>query len=147
MNMVGIKKILIAVDDEKSGKIIAKAGLLLAKQLKAKVALLSVVDTVALMTTGGISPYELIEHLEIEVKKDQQILLEKVFKEEPAKVFVEKGNPFDEIIKTAEEWKADLIVIGTHGRKGFPRLVLGSIAEKVIRHSTKPVFVVPINDK
>lgn len=147
MNMVGIKKILIAVDDEKSGKIISNTGLQLAKQLNAKIAIISVVDTVALMTTGGVSPYELIEHMEEEVKKGQQVLLENVFREENVKVFIEKGNPFDEIVKTAEEWKADLIVIGTHGRKGFSRLVLGSVAEKVIRHSTKPVFVVPINDK
>lgn len=46
------------------------------------------------------------------------------------------------ILHEAEEWPADLIVIGTHGRRGFNRLLMGSVAERLVRISTKPVLLV-----
>jgi nucleotide-binding universal stress UspA family protein len=46
------------------------------------------------------------------------------------------------IEQEAENWNADLIVIGTHGRRGFRRLLLGSVAENLIRISTKPVLLI-----
>ncbi len=52
------------------------------------------------------------------------------------------GKPFREIIATAEELDADLIVIATHGHSGFKRLTLGSTTEEVIRHARCPVLVV-----
>ena len=51
------------------------------------------------------------------------------------------------IIKEAEKWPADLIVMGTHGLRGFARMVIGSDAEYVIRHSTVPVLLVRIGRK
>ena len=48
----------------------------------------------------------------------------------------------DAIIEEAKRWPADLIVIGTHGRHGFSHLLLGSVAEGVIRLATKPVLVI-----
>ena len=51
------------------------------------------------------------------------------------------------IIKEAEKWPADLIVMGTHGLRGFARMVIGSDAEYVIRHSTIPVLLVRIGRK
>lgn len=76
--------------------------------------------------------------------------------EDAARVTHEAGVPFEqklvekigahawqEIVAQAKEWKADLIVIGTHGRRGFKRLVMGSDAELVLRHSPVPVLIVP----
>jgi len=51
------------------------------------------------------------------------------------------GNPADEIVQLASDLDADLIVIGTHGRRGVQRFVLGSIAERVVRFATCPVLV------
>lgn len=51
----------------------------------------------------------------------------------------------DEIVKQAREWPADLIVMGTHGRRGLKRLVLGSDAELVLRLSAMPVLLVRDN--
>jgi len=48
----------------------------------------------------------------------------------------------DEINDEAKSWPADLIVIGTHGRRGFDRFWLGSVAESVIRTATKPVLII-----
>lgn len=55
---------------------------------------------------------------------------------------VEVGDPRDTIVRTAEAVKADLIVMGTHGRRGLSRVVMGSVAEDVIRHAPCPVLVV-----
>jgi nucleotide-binding universal stress UspA family protein len=54
------------------------------------------------------------------------------------------GNPSREILKKARREKADLIVIGTHGRSGLPHIVLGSVAEKTVRLSPTPVLTVPL---
>jgi nucleotide-binding universal stress UspA family protein len=48
----------------------------------------------------------------------------------------------DQVMEEAADWKADLIVIGTHGRRGVRRLVLGSDAEQVLRLATVPVLLV-----
>ena len=52
------------------------------------------------------------------------------------------GRAWEEVGKAAEEVRADLIVIGTHGRRGLSRVFLGSVAEKVLRTATRPVLVV-----
>jgi len=56
---------------------------------------------------------------------------------------VRVGPPADEVQRVAEEVKADMIVVGTHGRRGLARAFLGSVAEVVVRTSTRPVVVVP----
>jgi len=55
---------------------------------------------------------------------------------------VVKGVPFNEIINAATEINVDLIVIGTHGRTGLSHVMLGSVAEKVVRKATCPVLTV-----
>jgi nucleotide-binding universal stress UspA family protein len=52
------------------------------------------------------------------------------------------GSASDEILRVAEEIRADLIVLGTHGRKGLSRLLLGSVAEQVLRRARCPVVSV-----
>jgi len=56
---------------------------------------------------------------------------------------VRGGNIAGEILEQATDMKADLLVIGTHGRSGFERLLLGSVAEKVLRKASCPVMTVP----
>lgn len=58
-------------------------------------------------------------------------------------VTLEHGQPAPEILRKAATLPADLIVMGTHGSGGFEHLVLGSVAEKVLRKATCPVFTVP----
>lgn len=59
-----------------------------------------------------------------------------------AEVAVLDGAPVDSIIEYAREAGSDLIIIGSHGRSGLPRLFLGSVAEGVIRNAASPVMVV-----
>jgi nucleotide-binding universal stress UspA family protein len=56
---------------------------------------------------------------------------------------VREGSTAGEILEHAASMKADLLVIGTHGRSGFERLILGSVAEKVLRKASCPVMTVP----
>ena len=65
----------------------------------------------------------------------------------PMHFTVEEGNVTNEILSEARDLHADLIVMGTHGRSGFDRLALGSIAEKVLRRAPCPVLTVPPADQ
>ncbi len=60
---------------------------------------------------------------------------------------VEAGDPDAVIARVAEEIQCDLIVIGTHGRKGFERLMMGSVAEQVVRQATCPVLTVRASEQ
>jgi nucleotide-binding universal stress UspA family protein len=55
---------------------------------------------------------------------------------------IEEGDAVDEILRAAEESACDLIVLGTHGRTGLGRLLLGSVAEQVLRRAPCPVLTV-----
>ncbi|MGN0002390.1 MAG: universal stress protein [Sphingobacterium composti] len=59
--------------------------------------------------------------------------------------FTRIGNIKEEILLLADEWSADLIVMGSNGRSGFDHFISGSVSESVIRKATCPVLVVPIH--
>ena len=138
-----MKKILIAIDNGPSSEKIATLGFQLSQQLNAEIALVSIADTTVLMTEGTVTPEELAGVIKNDFKKSQQLLIDKVFKTNKIKSFIEQGSPYEEILKVAKDWNADLIVLGTHGRTGFAHLLMGSVAEKVLRHSTLPLFIIP----
>ncbi len=62
--------------------------------------------------------------------------------EEPAQVVARPGVPADTIVATAKELGADLIVVGTHGRRGFQHVMMGSVAERVARHAHCATMIV-----
>jgi nucleotide-binding universal stress UspA family protein len=55
---------------------------------------------------------------------------------------VSSGDPFEKILDAAEAHRIDLIVLATHGRTGIKRLIIGNVAEKVVRHAPCPVMTV-----
>ena len=59
-----------------------------------------------------------------------------------ARALVREGVPWQEIIAAAQESRADLIILATHGRTGLSHVLLGSVAERVVRHAPCPVLVV-----
>ncbi len=61
----------------------------------------------------------------------------------PYETVVETGEPVDTILRVADDHAVDLIVLGTHGRGGFERMILGSVTEKVLRKARCPVLTVP----
>jgi universal stress protein A len=91
---------------------------------------------------SGLLAAEILE----DRRRESAELLSRVVREitapSPLENFLREGNPATEILEAAREWKADLVVIGSHGRRGLARLVMGSVAEGVTRHAPVPVLVV-----
>jgi nucleotide-binding universal stress UspA family protein len=141
--MENVKKIVIAIDNDPDAENVALNGLQLALQLKAEIAILSVVDTTILKVERSISSADFVKILKSDYKKLQQKLTKTIFKNHTVSTFLQEGKPYEVILKVADEWYADIIVIGTHGRGGLSHLIMGSVAEKVIRHSKKPVLAIP----
>ena len=137
-------KILIAVDSSEFSMQAAKKGLDLAHQLNAKAALLYVVDISKAI--GNIDAGILPDQALIVLKKEVEQTLDELammYNGKSILKFMPEGHPTKEILKTAEVWDADLIVMGTHGRTGLMHLLVGSVAEYVVQHSKVPVMVVP----
>jgi nucleotide-binding universal stress UspA family protein len=80
-----------------------------------------------------------LEHAEVMLK---QFAHESVRDLPKVRYLVASGNPFENILDTAEDHLIDLIVLGTHGRTGVKRLLIGNVAEKVVRHAPCPVLTV-----
>lgn len=88
--------------------------------------------------------YDVNKALEKEcTKKYEKQYLSKVKDKEKVKFVIKPGREEDEILKFAAEEGVELIIIGTHGKTGLKHVLLGSVAEKVIRLSSLPVFVIP----
>ena len=138
---MSFRRILIALDDSAIAAHAVEVGLQLASALKAQVALVHVVDPPAIQPDSGIPAVEWAATL----KREGQAFLATTAQradQPPAWQFLREGKPADQILSAAREWDADVIVIGTHGRSGVSRLVLGSTAESVVRHASCPVLVI-----
>lgn len=141
------RKILIAVDGSEYSVTAAKKGLELAHQLNAKSFMVFVVDKTKAMGNpdAGIMPQQALIVLKKEAEQTLDELAE-MYNGNELEKFMPEGNPREDIIKMAETLDVDLIVMGTHGLTGFRRLLVGSVAENVVRHSNIPVMVVPSKD-
>jgi len=141
--MLSIRRVLIAVDDDPVSVRAADVGAELAQSLGGEVALIHVND-IALHYAGdtGIAHGE----LRARAKQESKALLtgyrERLSLHPSTLEFVEAGPPATTIARAAKEWPADLIVIGSHGRSGMRRALLGSVAEGVMRNAPCPVLVV-----
>jgi nucleotide-binding universal stress UspA family protein len=135
MGIVAFDKTLIAVDASPLAAHAASVGMDLARALGAQAALISVVDpAMANAIASDVSPNELLA----EARSDARLTMDKlrpVTSANPPLEFRPEGDPGDEIIKAAKDWPADMIVIGSHGRHGLDRVLLGSVAEAVMRRA------------
>ena len=77
----------------------------------------------------------------------EHFLVKTAVKPKQLSVRVEAGEPSDTILQIAKDGGADLIVMGTHGRTGLSRLLIGSVAEAVLRRSTCPVLTLRVPGK
>ena len=120
----------------------------LARKLGARVILLHVMQSppwggVDLYVTSPHAYSRFIQHLEAEVAHRMQACLERVTAGGlEGEIAVIHGVPFQEILDTAKKQQVDLIIMGTHGRTGLQHVLLGSVAEKVVRLAPCPVLVV-----
>lgn len=136
-------RILLAVDQGAVAARAADTGVGLAKALGAEVAFVYVVDPgQTVLPGGGMAAEDLIRLAEEDGRRLLGGLRDRAALPASSPTFVVVGKPATEIVKTAGEWPADLIVIGSHGRQGIERVLLGSVAEAVGRHAHCSVLVV-----
>lgn len=138
------KKIILATDGSTYSENAVEYAIELARISKAKISAIYVVDTGVFATIPMDAAWENIYEM---LKKEGNEATEKV--EAAARrsdvefeCFVMEGHPAEEIVKLSENIRADLIVMGTLGKRGLDRFLLGSVAEKVSRTSKVPVMIV-----
>ncbi len=137
------QKILISVDRSAAAAGAIDAGLELASALKAEIAMIHVMEPrVAEELAAGLPKSEMMELVRQEGLSLFDAIREKHALPFTAREILAGGDPAAEIVRAAKEWGADIVVIGTHGRDGVQRFLLGSVAEKVVRHAPCPVLVV-----
>ena len=151
-----MKKVLIAIDYDQTAQKVAEAGLSLAKSMGAEVYLLHVlsdpayyhsIDDSSVMGFSGPMLIDLLQTNSIDdIKKASLQFLEKLkhyLGDDAIQTLVKEGDSADSILSTAKELKADIIVMGSHSKKWLENIIMGSVTEKVLRHSQIPLFIVP----
>lgn len=134
------KTILVPIDFSESSEAALDWATVLARDTGATLLLIHV-ETVPLTTGGGEYIYAIPEP----PTQELQERLAKVAPKDPQVPVVRRllaGDPADAIVRTAESENVDLIVMGTHGRRGITRLLMGSVAEAVVRRAPCPVLTV-----
>ncbi|MBI3860577.1 MAG: universal stress protein [Planctomycetia bacterium] len=145
--MIAIKKILFGTDFSECAKAAQDYAAQFAEQFHAELHLLHVLPDVAMMMPDPGTALSLPQNYMLDIKNEAERSLGKLLPD-AAKAgvtivrSVRMGNPFVEIVKYAEETGIDLIVVGTHGRGALMHVLMGSIAEKVVRKSPCPVLTV-----
>ena len=142
------RRILVPVDGSSTSNAGLKEALKLAKNQRARLYVLHVVDEMIVFNTpeGGINIGPIID----ELKRGGKRLLQKTQKLASAQgvkpefeLWETAGERVaDVIVRRAKRWRVDLIVMGTHGRRGVKRMLMGSDAELVVRNAAVPVLLV-----
>jgi nucleotide-binding universal stress UspA family protein len=136
-------KILVAIGDDPVAEHAAAIGVELARAVGGQIGLVCVVDRTLADTAAPEIPREdLMEEARGHARQVIAALTERLAPDGSATIFSPEGLPAEEIVKSAAEWSADLVVVGSHGRGAIGRALLGSVAESVMRHAPCPVLVV-----
>lgn len=143
------KKILVAVDGSDTGARALQEAVRFAEGSDAKLRIVHVVDDVSLSRDAKVvhtdrdlngdhgSALDRLEEAVAAAKGSGVEAESKLLKRDRMNVQIA-----DLIVAEADAWPADLIVVGTHGRRGVRRLLLGSVAESIARAATRPVLLV-----
>ena len=143
-----IRRILFATDFSEGSSNALPYAADIARQYGAKLFLVHVIYDVA-KSAGWYVPHVSIDEIYNDMEKSARAELEKSFVDEmkglkDVEHVVLKGIPYEEISKFAGEKQIDLVVLGTHGRRGIDRMLFGSTAEQVVRNAPCPVLSVRI---
>lgn len=152
--MPNITRILVPVDLMEGAVAVLEYAMLLAKPFNASVEVLHAweppqyVSPDVLIAAPGWNPQSL-EKTALEAANRELTALLKSQEGQPVPLAqrVEVGDPAAVILRVAEQDKCDLIVMGTHGRQGLPRLLLGSVAQKVVARAHCPVLTLHIPER
>ena len=144
---VELKSIVVATDGSKYSAAAASEAIGIAKRNSSKLTVIAVVPAelaTPMAIDVAMSQRELIAEKEMHVAEQNAKAVKEAAQKEGVSVqaFVMSGKPADTVIETAKEKDADLIVVGSHGRTGLERLLMGSVAERIIVLSDRAVLVV-----
>ena len=143
--MKTIKTILCAVDLSDHSKLVAEYAATLAKSLNASVLVVYTAPSLS-QYVGFHVPPNTIENFVGEIvtgaEESMQGFMNENFAGVEAKSQVLVGYAAEEILNRAMEEQVDMIVMGTHGRKGIDRILFGSVAEKVVKNANMPVLTI-----
>ncbi len=138
-----INKILVPFDFSERSEKSLRWAVGMAEKWQAHLLLFHVVSApTPLMATEAF--YDMAQ-LEADLQQDADRGIKEVAAKEKTvniETEVRVGEPFWDICRTAEEGEVDLIVMGSHGRTGLAHVLLGSVAERVVRHAPCPVLVI-----
>ncbi len=136
------KHILVPIDFSEQSLHALEYAEALAKQNGGTLALLNVVEPLPGWQDAplAVAPDKLTK--EAEVRLQTMVSQRKIDPRLIGRTVVRVGTPWNEITKAAQDLQRDLIVIATHGYTGLKHVLLGSTAERVVRHATCPVLVV-----
>jgi nucleotide-binding universal stress UspA family protein len=152
MKTIKMKKVLIALDYDPTAQKVAEAGFTMAKAMGAEVTLLHVMvnagmysNAYANMGAWQVDTVETIEAIQI-LETGSRNFLEKAKRHLGSKsiqTILKEGDSAHMILQTADEIKADCIVMGSHSQKWLENILMGSVTEEVLRKSTIAMFIVP----
>ena len=145
------KKILLPTDGSEYANKAAEHAIWIARASGAEIIALNVIETSSLV---GLPAEDLIVRIKEMLKEEGRVALEHIFEmatkenleEGDLKVTLKtkEGSPADVILKTIDKEDIDLVVMGTSGKHGLDRFLLGSVTEKVVRSAKCPVLAVHI---
>ncbi len=143
--MKAIAKILCAVDFSRHSAEVAAYATTLAKAFGADLTVVHVAQNLGLneeLHNPATSLEALVLELFARAEQNMKEFVPTAFNGMQVHDIVLSGDPAEEIVALAESGNADLIVVGTHGRKGLDRILFGSVAGQVVSSSPVPVFTV-----
>jgi nucleotide-binding universal stress UspA family protein len=142
--MEKIKKILIPTDGSDCSLRAATVGISFAKLFNAEIYAIYVVDTIILEElTRAIATKDVEKELKEKAEHYLDYVVESAEKEGiKAEAILAKGEPHDQIVFFAKNKGIDLIVMGSYGRRGTKRILIGSVTSRVIEYAPCPVLVV-----
>jgi nucleotide-binding universal stress UspA family protein len=148
MIMSRVSNVLVAIDFSEASRTALDCASGLARRLGARLTALHVMQPY--VTYEPLPAFPPAAPLDPErqsrIREDlRRFVMASASEHPPAEVVVREGDPADEILACAAESRADLVVLGTHGRRGFERWILGSVTDRVARKADRSVLGVPPN--
>lgn len=145
------KRIMIGIDSSSCSIKALEEVILIARSLQASLRIVHAVDESLLVQHGmGIGTYIDIEATKEQMREDgKKMLDDAVAKAKDAGCNAEslliestKNRVAEMLVSAAQDWNADLVVVGTHGRRGFERMLVGSVAENLTRIATTSLLLI-----
>jgi len=149
-----IKRVLYATDLSENSTYAFRYAVNTAEKHDAEIIILNVIEEMPAAVRAYLELDKRIENIKSEAIEEMNTRLDDFCKTELREkpeclerikgVEVREGYPAEEILKTADEKGCDVIIMGTHGKGLLTHAFLGSVAERVLRRSRKPVFIIPL---